>query len=544
MGENNQNNLGSHMPQEIPIPGMENSNFDAGQAQNNPYSQQAQHNSYGQNNPYQPQGGSMYGQQIQPYSPNGKKNGINAKIIIAAVCLVVVLVAAATGGMIYFRSTPAYRITKGLQNLAREIDGQQNPMLEKIGMEELMLMMRKEGSHVDSSLNFAMELPMVGDMTIGIDTDYYKDVQAKELDAQTILSVMNLELAHLNVYANQDVFCFSVPELFMEDMYMENENVVSQYNDSVLAQLGGSAEEEDFSINLFPDSESGLSINEWRDWDVVSGRFEKDLEACKDAMTLSKVEKGLYRVSFPASESNRLVKDFLDSYEKAYDETGEMNLFGDYKKFVSSDVSLLFEIDSRNHIESIMLEEPIKVLDGEAELEAELFFLGEESGFDKVQGRINIKETDGETQEVIWQLKQTSTDDFYQADLDLKYVEEGEDADKMKLVLNCDTVKDEFDMTYTLQDDEDDLGLIMEGSLDEIVKGKSLEIDLDKLAFQMNGEDIYTLSGDIMIEPLKGTIEPSVEAKTAFFEMSLLDWQQIIYQWDDEYGALLDSMLW
>ncbi|MDE6845070.1 MAG: hypothetical protein K2J99_04810, partial [Lachnospiraceae bacterium] len=519
-----------------------------GQPQSDPYWQQAQNNPYGQQNDSygsyqysstQPQG-NQYGQQFQPYNPQGKKKG-TAKIIIAVACVCVVVVAGVAGTLAYLRSTPAYKITKGFQNIGKEIAQVRNPMAEKLGSDDLLLMMEEDGYHMDTKLDFTIDLPMMGDTTLGIDTDFYKDMQAKELNADTSLSMFNYDFAHLNIYANDEVFCFSVPELFIEDMYVDNENVVSQFNDSILADFSSVSDAEEFSINLFPDKDERITMRDWKSFSTAFAQMESDLAACKDAMTLEKVEKGLYRVTFPQQEMNRLVKNYMKKYSEIYEMTGDLDFLDYYDGWITSDVSILFEISSGNRIESIMLEEPVKMLDGDAAVNGEIFFAGENRSIDKIQGKISVDGVDGETREIICQVVQDVTDDDYQVNMDIKY-SDGYSDGKVKYVMNCDAVNDKFDMTFSVKDDIDSLAVALEGGWDGIVKGERVKFELDKLTFSMDDEELFKVSGDIEVEPIKDKIKPSVEPKTAFFEMTMSDWEDIIYALDDEYGSLLDAL--
>lgn len=547
----NQNSYDDYLPQEIPVPGAEqqvnnpyagqqtNGSY-AGQQTNNPYAVQRTESPYGgQENPYHQQF-DPYGGQVRPYVPQAQKKGTAVKIVIGVACALVFIMALLIGGMVYLRSKPAYKISMGFRNLGKEMDQTQNRLVEKIGINELLLMMEEEGSHVDSSLNFATELPLLGSTTLGIDTDFYKDMQAKELNADTTLSLMNMDFAHLNIYADEEIFCFSLPELFLENMYIENEHVVSQYNNSILAQLGSSSSMEDFSIDLFADADDKIRPQEWRDLDKIWEKFEGDLTACKEGMTIAKVEKGLYRVTLPQKESDRLLKDLLDSYVEINDALEMQDLWDDYKNLLSSDIGLLFEMNG-SRIDSIMLEEPVSLWDNTASIGGELFFLGEERSIDKVQGKITIEGVDGKTREVIGQIKQTSDSDVYQMDVDVKYSEE-EESGKIKFVMNCDAARDEFDMTFSVKDSADDMEIALEGSLDDIVEGESLEISLDQVTFSTDDEEVYRISGDIAIEPLQDKIKATVKPETAFFEMSLYDWEEIINKLDDAYGSILNSL--
>lgn len=547
----NQNSYDDYLPQEIPVPGAEqqvnnpyagqqtNGSY-AGQQTNNPYAVQRTESPYGgQGNPYHQQF-DPYGVQVSPYVPQAQKKGTAVKIVIGVACALVFIMALLIGGMVYLRSKPAYKISMGFRNLGKEMGQTQNRLVEKIGINELLLMMEEEGSHVDSSLNFATELPLLGSTTLGIDTDFYKDMQAKELNADTTLSLMNMDFAHLNIYADEEIFCFSLPELFLENMYIENEHVVSQYNNSILAQLGSSSSMEDFSIDLFADADDKIRPQEWRDLDKIWEKFEGDLTACKEGMTIAKVEKGLYRVTLPQKESDRLLKDLLDSYVEINDALEMQDLWDDYKNLLSSDIGLLFEMNG-SRIDSIMLEEPVSLWDNTASIGGELFFLGEARSIDKVQGKITIEGVDGKTREVIGQIKQTSDSDIYQMDVDVKYSEE-EESGKIKFVMNCDAVRDEFDMTFSVKDSADDMEIALEGSLDDIVEGESLEINLDQVTFSTDDEEVYRVSGDIAIEPLQDKIKATVKPETAFFEMSLYDWEEIINKLDDAYGSILNSL--
>lgn len=539
MEGNNQNNPYGQQLQNNPY----------GQPQNDPYGQQAQNNPYGQpqNDPYgnyqygpYNSQSNMNGQQFQPYNPQGQKKGA-AKIVIAAACVCVVMIAGAVGALAYFRSTPAYKISKGFQNIGKEIDQIRNPMVEKIGSDDLLLMMEEDGYHMDTKLDFTMDLPMMGDTTLGIDTDFYKDMQAKELNADTSLSMFNYDFAHLNIYANDEVFCFSVPELFMEDMYIDNENVVSQFNDSILADFSSISDAEEFSIDFFPDKDERITMRDWKSFSTAFEKTESDLAACKDAMTLEKVEKGLYRVTFPQKEMNRLVKNYMQEYSEFYEMTGDVDYFDDYDNWITSDVSILFEISSGNRIESIMLEEPVNMLDGDAAVTGEIFFIGENRSIDKIQGKISVDGVDGETREIICQVVQDVADDDYQVNVDVKY-SDGYSDGRIKYVMDCDAVNDKFEMTLSVKDDIDSLGVVLEGGWDDIVKGERVKFELDKLTFSMDDEELFKVRGDIEIEPIKDKIEPSVEPKTAFFEMTMSDWEDIIYELDNEYGSLLDAL--
>ncbi len=487
---------------------------------------------------YQQQGG--FGMPpVQPYVPRGQ--GYGRKIAIGIVCGLAVLIAAGIGALAYYRSRPAYKIAAGFRNLALEAGDSRNPLTEKIGMDDIAAMMREEGSHVESTLDFTLHhfLPYLDETTFGVDTDFYKDMREKQMSAETSLSLMNYDFAHLNLYADEEVFCFSLPELFLENLYIENENVVSQYNQSILAD-GTPSDMEDFSIDLF--AESGqASLWDAESW-MAAREIQPDISACREAMTLEKVEKGVYRVTFPRKESDRLLKSILEHYGAMPED--DLEDLKSYRELVLSDVSFLLEIGKGNRIESIMLEEPVEMLDGAGRLDAELFFLGEERSIDKIQGKFTAYAGDDVDTPlaVVWQIQQTADDEIYRVDMDMKLDEDGETTNKIKVVLDCDAVKDTVSLDCSVKDEWSEMQLVLEGSIDDYVTGESVEFSLDRAAFNIGGEDFLKLTGDISIEPLQGTIEPSVRPEKAFFDLSWEEWYDIIAQIDDAYGSLLDSL--
>ncbi len=507
---------------------------------NSRYTQQAD-NPYDRLNSYHNQPINPYGMQERPYVPKSQRRGNNARIIAGVACAFVLMAALLIGGIVYVSNTPVYRISRGFRRLGREISRSKNPLIEKVDMNELLRMMEEDGGHVDSSLNFSAELPQIGRTTLGVDTNYYKDMHARELNADTTISLMNMEFAHASIYADDEMFCFSIPELFLENMYIENENVVSQYNNSLLAERVSKSRMEDFSIDLFGEEDGRIQAREWRDAESIWDELVTDLEACRDKMVFEKVEKDLYRVKLPEKETDRLFKSLLDSYWKLNGSNEELqDVWRDYEKVLCSDISLLLEMKG-SRINSIMLEEPVKLWDDSASAAGEIFFLGEKRSIDKIQGKAQIDGVDGRKREILGQLQHTAGRTEKKIDLDLTYLEEGM-SDKIVFNMDCDTTEDEFDMEFSIENGKRDFAVALEGSLTDVVKGESMTLDLDKANFSMYGNEIFRITGEIDIEPIHDRIEPSVNPDTAFFEMSSSDWEKIIAKLDDAYGSILDSL--
>lgn len=527
---------GQYIPAEIPIPDIERAR------QDDPYRSRDPEHPYGKNSAWQAgKADPVYGAQGQQYLPQQQKKGVSVKILIAVVSVVIVIFTIVGIGTAYFRSTAAYKLGKGAQNLAKEFVQIQDPLMDKLGLEALALMMAEDGSHIDTTINFTAE-SLYG-TTIGVDTESYKDVPNKQMSADTSVSVMNYEFAHLNFYADEESFCFSIPELFIEDMYIDNENVISQYNQSFLAEVLGISDAEDFSIDLFADTDDRMSIREWKDLDAFAERYEEDFQACREKMVMEKAGKGFYRIVFPAREMDRLLQDLTKTYDQIYEMAGEEQWWKEYDRLIDSDISVLFEISKSNRIESISLETPVAMLDGTASMEASLHFLGDQRSIDRIQGEISVQGEDGIERAIHYQIVQTARENTYKLDMDVELMEENDSVLRVKYVTNSDADKDDFDMNFSVWDDEEDMELILEGNLDDIVKGRSLLLDLERITFRMDGEELFKITGEILVEPLEDEVTGNVEKKTAFFDMTEDDWLDILYEIDDAYGGFL-NYLW
>ncbi len=480
---------------------------------------------------------------VQPYLPQEKKR--KKGIFIALGVVLALLLICIGAGYLAHRSAPVYKIRKGFENMDKEWAQMRNPLSEKLDADELKRMMAEDGSHVKTRLNFAMDTYGMGSVTLGIDTDYQKDVRHKELDARTSLSVMNYEFAHFNLYGDEDALCFSIPELFLEDVYIETEDVTGQYNKSMWADsyLFGEMEEE-YSIDLFADIPQYESVHSWQDVREYLGKSSEHLETCLTDARLERAGKGIYRVTFDALEVNYLLQDLLQAYE---DMTGQdMYDLMSCLQLVSmgDDISLLIKIDQKGVIRRIVLEDPVSILDNQIKMEGEILFNGQKRSIDLLQGEITFTRYDGdENLEIIWQVDQwiDSAGDEYQVEADMKCKAMDEEMN-LKYKGTYDAVYDEFVMNFSMKDDWTVCNIYGNGRFDNIRPGCGYEMDLEEFSLELDGEELFKLSGDIMVEPLRGEIRRSAKARKAFFQMTEEDWYEILDRIDEEYGSLLDMM--
>lgn len=500
----------------------------------------------------QNQNRNTFGPPAQLYLPpkNHKKTAL-----IAALCVAAVLLAAVLGGVFYHTHSAAYRVRKGFLNLMREAEEMKNPLAEKIGADELRRMLVEDGSHLDTRLNITpgnfFVGSMFGDVTLGVDTDCEIDRQEKELAASTRFSVMNYELASLELYGDQENLCFSIPELYLENIYIENENVRRQYNRSLWADIFGQAEGDDFSIDLFPDAwlfgdEEGIGKAFFKE-------YADEIAECRRHMTIEKAGKDLYRVSFAELYFNELVRQFLYDYVD-FSKVGRDEAMGilSYFDVVSSadEISFILEINRANRIESIRVEEPLSLCGGRIRLSGDIYFLGAKRSIEKMQGMLEVKNGQREEKkvtEIVWQTAQSLELDDYRMETDIKcsFTENGETQNvRLGCELECDGRKNSFDGEITIKDAADDFEVALKasGGLSHITKGESFDLELDEFLLLVDDEELVLVRGDIGLSPLKRRIRQNVKAKTAFFELSEREWNSILDKVYRDYENLLGAM--
>lgn len=491
------------------------------------------------------QPGNIFGPPAQLYLPpkNHKR-----KAFIVTLCVCALILFAALGGWFYHIQSPGYKIGRGLLNLAREAKELQNPLFDKIGADEVGRMSATQGVQANTKLNVTFN-SFLGELTLGVDTDCARDSVAKEMSASTTLSIMNYEFGHVELYGDDEDLCFSVPELFLEDMYIENENVSGQYNRSMWADLFGYAEGAEISIDLFPDL--WFMMNEEGAGKAFLERYATELDNCRRHMTIEKAGQGLYRVSFDELYFNEFVRQVLYDYVD-FTSIGREEAMGILSYFdvvsVADEVSFLFEINGRNRIESIRVEEPLPLCQGKLSVYGEVYFLGEGRSIEKMQGKVNVKkdlETQTQESEIIWQTVQSLELENYRMEADVKcsFTQDGEKQNvRIGGELECDGRNNSFGAEVSLKMPDDEIDLTMEGGLSHITKGSSFNLELDEFLLNENGEDLVKVKGDIRLSPLSRRVQQNVKPKTAFFELTDREWNVIGEKLYREYGYLLEYL--
>lgn len=492
-----------------------------------------------------------FGPPVQPYLPkpdHRKRNRIIFFSVLAAIVLIVGI------GLFAYTHSAGYRIGRGFLRLAKEAEALKNPMYEKLGAEELYRMLYTEGSQSNAKLDVTFDT-FLGEFTLGVDTDYAKDMKKKKLSSSTVLSVMNYEFGHLDTYADRENFCFSVPELFLEDLYLENENVLGQYNRSMWADdwLFGKVQGDDFSIDLF--SSPWYFQDEEGAEKAFLKRYAGEIENCARNMKMEKAGDGLYRIRFEGSSFNhfawRIVSDYLNE---------NINIPGSYREDMlgfmgyfdagsgPEEISLLLEMDNADRIESIRLEQPLSLGRGAVRIDGDIYFLGGKNSLERMQGRIFFDDKNDETyreHEVIWQVVRSLEEGEYQLESEIKYSflqDETKHTVKMEGDFSYDGPKNSFKVNVSADAGEIEFGWEALGDFSHIKKGESFKLGLDEVRFLTDGEQTMLVRGEINLAPLSRQVKQIVEPKTALFSMGEEEWSRILDKIDQAYSYLWETM--
>lgn len=492
-----------------------------------------------------------FGPPVQPYLPKPDHRKRNRIIFFSVLAVIVIIV-----GCCWFSYTHSagYRIGRGFMRLAKEAEALKNPMYEKLGMEELYRMLYTDGSQTDAKLNVTFDT-FLGEFTLGVDTDYAKDMKKKELSSSTAFSIMNYEFGHLDVYADKENFCFSVPELFLEDLYLENENVLTQYNRSMWADdwLLGEARDDDFSIDLF--SAPWYCRDEEGAGKAFLKRYAEEIESCRRNMTMEKAGDGQYRIRLEGSTFNYLVWRILSD---SLNDT--INIPGAYREdmlgFLSyfdgasgpEEICLLLEMDKADRIESIRLEHPLSLGRGAVRIEGDVYFLGGKNSLERMQGRIAFDNKNDETyreQEIVWQMVRSLEQGEYQMESEAKYSvlkDNTKQTIKLEGDFSYDGPKNSFKAKAALDIQDTDFRWEASGDFSHIRQGESFKLELDEIRCLTDGEQTMLVRGEIDLAPLSRRVKQIVEPKTALFALGEAEWIKIFEKIDREYSYLWDTI--
>lgn len=384
--------------------------------------------------------------------PNKKRK---LAVGIAAVCIVAVAAVVVVIAKAYFSENRA--LVKGLQNLAAEVQERQ----------ELTEQNKTGAVNAETSFNVSVEdLPV----TLGVDTQILRDVEARKLRTSTAVSVMNMNLAKVEIYGEDETLAVAVPTIWEQNFVFDTKQIDKQYNDSLLAEkLGRIDGLPEISIDLFAERER----LPWQELVIHCQEILKDLEIerIEEKMAVNIPEKdnkqyqcSQYRIVMPAAEIVGMEWDVLDE-----------------------DMILLLSVDENNRIVQISLEEPLLLPEGE--LTGSISFVGEDRSIDDIIVNMQIK----------GKADMSHLDESLLSELGGISMEQ-----TVEIEMNAECVFDENDTSVT--------------------------INFDKLTVSVTELGALKIKGSIILEPLEEEIEALEGEYIRIFEITEDEYDALAWQ--------------
>lgn len=442
---------------------------------------------------------------IEERPPRGNK-----KAVVIVCCCLAVFAAFIMAGIFIIRAynSDERKLIKGIRKLAVEMAERQQLWKEASG-----------DTPADGSGSVKMEtcLNLSGDglpITIGMDTAMLRDGGAHRVRSSAALSVMNNELLEMVLYGDDEKLMLSVPDLWRQNLEFAPENIDIQYNSSLLAEKFGQIESSGISIELFPEKDS-ISRSE-----NVKFLLEKIIDILKDKkkgagdpdakISVEKLEGTImiagYDKGGKLSEDDKqyecsvyrmiIPKEWLEGMQPDNGENAGMQA-ADTAVDIMQDAVLLVYMEKDGGIIRISPEEPLqfRMKYGEyvetAELEGDVYFLGEKRSIDAIAVNLEAEITTGSLNPKEGGLFGVSTG-FH-----------GEE--KQRLCLEAEIKYDKADARTTM--------------------------DIDKLTISVDDDSAIRVTGEISIEPLKEEVLPLDGETIRLFEIT-----------EDEYEDLRSQL--
>ena len=378
-----------------------------------------------------------------------------AAVCIVAVAAVVVVAVVTVFAKVYFSENRA--LVKGLQNLAAELQERQ----------ELTEQHKTGAVNAETSFNVSMEdLPV----TLGIDTQILRDVEARKLRTSTEVSVMNMNLGKMEIYGEDETLAVAVPTIWEQNFVFDTKQIDKQYNDSLLAEKWGRIEElPEISLDLFAEEEP----LPWQELVTHCLEILKDLE-------IERIEEKI-AVNIPEKDNKQYQ---CSQYRVVMPVTEIMGIKWDIS---DENMILLFSIDENDRIVQISLEEPLLLSEGE--LTGSISFVGEGRSIDDIIVNMQIG----------GKADMSGLDESLLSELGGINLEQ-----TVEIEMNAESVFDENDTNVI--------------------------INLDKLTVSVTELGAVKMRGSITLEPLGEEIEPLAGESIRIFEITEEEYDALVWQ--------------
>lgn len=455
---------------------------------------------------------------------NNKKN----LIIIGSIIGAVVVVAAIIVCVMFFLGSDKKKLAKAMLNLVED----NGSYAETVISTKQLMDIAQRTLYGDCGVEYSVNVSGLENVpaTIGVDGELVRRFDDKKMYSTNNLSVMNIDIASLNAYADDTMLYAQVPQLFDNVFMADGASIGKDLNDSVLASLVGVALPEDFEIRPFGD---GVKKNiESVDVSQILPKYTSDCLALYKAMDVShekgkvqiKLDNGeqiecvVYKVILPVDETNTLLRYLLTDNELGIskklslieeksaniDINMDMSGVSDIDNYLlETDVNASVWVDTDGYVRKITTDEKVVMKGVSFDLSAD--YIGAEV----------------ETDDIVMAF--SGTDGAYTLDVESSLLRDTRGDFETETSISGD-----FDVTTKIG-----------GKLNYDSINEELDIDIDEFEVSENGKKLFHVSGECkFMDASAKKVELPTEKLTDIMHMSLIDMLDLAAQLQQNAGFL------
>jgi len=448
-----------------------------------------------------------------------EKKPVNKKLLfgmigaVAVVAVAVVLIFVISAAL----KTPKDRFIEGMEALKAELEETGPTWQEEVDYEAIMSAWYGDAMYADAELN----LTLPEQLTVGFDILHESDYPNEISNTNVEVSVYNIPLVEADITIDKDKWYIALPEIMEEVYSVDGATLGQDYNacDWAYAYFGLLVEES-YVWEGFTGPASSEEVN--TEFDAM---ISKDIDRIKENMVVEEEEepdmdggssaKEYLHVVLKKEDINDLFADLMDFYE----ETGIANTQEMYFPELAEDIELLAAMDKKGRIVAILGQNPISFTEEVmGEWEYEVLFSGKENVTDRMVVTFDIN-MEGASATAIVDYDKTEKDDVYENNLSMVLTaDDGAETFVMEIGYEreWDKAEKKFKDIMEMSMEGESISFEIKGSFKDIVEGKQFTIDLSRFALDVDGEELFKLTGELTVAPFEGEIEVPEESENIF----------------------------
>ena len=449
-----------------------------------------------------------------------EKKPVNKKLLFGIIGAVAALTVAT---ILFFvisaaLKTPKDRFIEGMEALKAELENPGPTWQEAVGYEDIMASWYTDAMYADMELN----LTLPEQLTVGFDILHESDYPNEVSNTDVAVSVYNIPLVETDITLDKDMWYIAFPEI-MEEIYAING-----------ATLG-----RDYNACEWAEEYLGLLVAENYVWEGFTGpttsfgevntefdaMISKDIDRIKENMVVEEEDepdmdgvsaaKEYLCVVLQKEDINALFEDLMDFYEESgLADTQEM-----YFPELAEDIELLAALDKKGRIVAISGQDPITFTEETmGEWEYGFLFSGKENVTDRMIMTFDIN-LEGESATAIVEYEKTEKDGAYGNEISVLMTAD-DDVEAFVMEIGYDREWDpkekKFKDFMEMSMEGETISIEIKGGFKDIVAGKQFTLDLSKFALDIEGEELFKLTGEMTLAPFEGEIKVPEESVNIF----------------------------